>query len=87
MNHVTYQPKGVCARSIDFDLEDNIVRNISFEGGCSGNLRAISKLVDGMSVEQIEETLLGNRCGNRPTSCADQFAKAVRQAYDQAVGA
>ena len=56
--------------------------NISFEGGCNGNLKAISKLLDGKTVEYIEETLLGNTCGRRPTSCADQLAKAVRQAYD-----
>ncbi|MCQ2428609.1 MAG: TIGR03905 family TSCPD domain-containing protein [Clostridia bacterium] len=67
---------------IDFDLEDNTVRNISFYGGCNGNLKAISKLVDGWTVEKIEEYLLGNTCGRRPTSCADQLAIAVRQALE-----
>ena len=67
---------------IDFDLENDTVRNISFTGGCNGNLKAISKLVDGMTVDQIEEKLLGNTCGGRPTSCADQLAKAVRAALD-----
>jgi uncharacterized protein (TIGR03905 family) len=68
---------------ISFDLEDDKVKNISFLGGCNGNLKAISKLVDGWSVDKIEEYLLGNTCGRRPTSCADQLAKAVRQAYDR----
>ncbi|MBQ5338822.1 MAG: TIGR03905 family TSCPD domain-containing protein [Oscillospiraceae bacterium] len=83
MNYV-YQTQNVCAQRIRFDLEGNIVRNIQFTGGCNGNLKAISKLVDGWTVEQIEEKLLGNTCGPRPTSCADQLAKAVRQAYEEA---
>lgn len=83
MNYV-YQTQNVCAQRIRFDLEGNIVRNVQFTGGCNGNLKAISKLVDGMTVEQIEEKLLGNTCGPRPTSCADQLARAVRQAYEEA---
>ena len=59
------------------------MRDIRFTGGCNGNLKAISKLVDGMSVEQIEGYLKGNLCGRRPTSCADQLARAVRKAYDE----
>ena len=80
--HYTYHPVGVCSTLIEFDLEDNIVSNVSFKNGCPGNLKAISKLVDGMSVEEIESKLKGNTCGYRPTSCADQFAKAVREAYE-----
>ena len=72
----------VCSQLISFDLDDNVVRNIEFVGGCNGNLKAISKLVDGWTVEKIEEYLKGNTCGRRPTSCADQLAKAVRQAYE-----
>ena len=72
----------VCSQLISFDLDDNVVRNIEFMGGCNGNLKAISKLVDGWTVEMIEEYLKGNTCGRRPTSCADQLAKAVRQAYE-----
>ncbi len=68
---------------IDFDLEGDVVSNIEFIGGCNGNLKAISKLVDGFTVEQIEQKLLGNTCGMKPTSCADQLAKAVRKAYDE----
>ncbi len=81
--HHDYKTEMVCSQMISFDLEDDKVKNISFLGGCNGNLKAISKLVDGWSVDRIEEYLLGNTCGRRPTSCADQLAKAVRQAYNQ----
>ena len=73
----------VCAQMISFDLDDNVVSNIVFTGGCNGNLKAISKLVDGWTVEKIEQYLLGNLCGRKPTSCADQLARAVRKAYEQ----
>ena len=79
----SYKTKGTCASDIQFDLNGNVVKNIRFTGGCNGNLKAIGKLVDGMTVEEIEEKLRGNTCGFRPTSCADQLAIAVRQAYDK----
>ncbi len=82
MAHFNYRTKGTCSQVISFDLEDNIVSNISFMGGCNGNLRAISKLVNGWTVEKIEEYLKGNLCGNKGTSCADQLAVAVRAALD-----
>ena len=78
-----YKTKGVCASKISFDLEGNVVSNVSFLGGCNGNLKAVSKLVEGMTVEQIEGYLKGNTCGMRTTSCADQLAQAVRTAYDE----
>ena len=78
-----FKTSGTCSIEIKFELIDNIVSNVSFFGGCNGNLKAISKLVDGMTVEQIENKLLGNTCGRRPTSCADQLAIAVRKAYEQ----
>ena len=78
-----YRTQGVFSQSITFDLEGDVVRNISFFGGCDGNLKAISKLVDGMTVGKIEEILKGNTCGYKNTSCADQLAKAVRKAYDE----
>lgn len=68
---------------INFHIDGNIITDIKFTGGCNGNLKAISKLVDGWTVEQIEEKLLGNTCGFRQTSCADQLARAVRQAYNE----
>ncbi len=82
MNY-TYKTNMVCSQEISFHIEGNVITNISFVGGCDGNLKAVSKLVDGFTVEQIEEKLLGNTCGRRPTSCADQLAKAVRQAYEE----
>ena len=79
----TYKTKGTCSVEISFDINDNVITNISFLGGCNGNLKAISKLLDGQTVEYIEEKLKGNQCGMRGTSCADQLAIAVRKAYDE----
>ena len=78
----TYRTQNVCSQEIHFHLEGDVVTNVSFVGGCNGNLKAVSKLVDGMTVSEIEEKLLGNTCGPRPTSCADQLARAVREAYN-----
>ena len=80
-----YRTQFTCAMEIDFDLDGDVVSNIEFIGGCNGNLKAISKLVDGFTVEQIEQKLLGNTCGMKPTSCADQLAKAVRKAYNEEI--
>ena len=80
----SYRTKGVCAMEISFDLDGDVVHNIEFLRGCNGNLKAISKLVDGMTVDEIESKLRGNTCGRRPTSCADQLAIAVRQAKQRA---
>lgn len=77
-----YVTQGVCASEIHFDLEGNIVKNVEFIGGCNGNLKAISKLIDGWTVEQIYEKLRGNTCGFKTTSCADQLATAVQTAYE-----
>lgn len=77
------RPQNVCARMITFDLEGDVVKNVAFSGGCNGNLKAVSKLVDGMTVEQIEGYLKGNTCGFRNTSCADQLAQAVRKCYEE----
>lgn len=75
-----FKTQNTCSQMIYFDLEDNVVSNIEFFGGCNGNLKAVSKLVDGKTVEEIEELLSGITCGPRPTSCADQLAQAVRAA-------
>ena len=82
--HYNYKTQGVCAQSISFDLEGDVVTNVSFVSGCNGNLKAIAKLADGFTVDEIESKLLGNTCGRRPTSCADQLAIAVRKAKEQA---
>lgn len=82
--HYTYNTKGVCSRSVSFDLEDGVVRNVEFIGGCNGNLKAVAKLVEGRTADEIHSTLIGNTCGSRGTSCADQLAKAVLEAVNEA---
>lgn len=79
----TYIAKGVCARKISFDIEGNIIRNIEFDGGCDGNHKSIASILEGNTVEFIEERLTGVTCGFRDTSCGDQLAKGVREAYDK----
>ncbi len=74
-----YKTENTCSQLISFDIDGNVVTNIEFYGGCNGNLKAVSKLVQGMTVEEIESKLSGITCGRRPTSCADQLAKAVRE--------
>ena len=81
MKH-TYQTTGTCAREINFDIEDGIITNVSFVGGCNGNLKAIAKLVEGKNAEEIASLLKGNTCGPRNTSCADQLAKAILKAMN-----
>lgn len=76
-----YHPQGVCSMEIKFHIDGDVISNVRFTGGCNGNLKAISKLIDGWTVEQIAEKLDGNTCGMRSTSCADQLARAVREAY------
>ena len=78
----SYKTKGTCASQIDLDINGNIVTNVKFYGGCDGNLKAIPILVDGMTVEDIEKKCGGIKCGFKNTSCADQFSKAVREAYE-----
>ena len=75
-----YKAENTCAQMIAFDIDGDVITNIEFHGGCNGNLKAISKLVNGWTAGRIEEMLMGNTCGRRPTSCADQLAKAVRAA-------
>jgi len=78
----SYQTQGTCSQQIDFDLDGDTVRNIEFYGCCNGNLKGISILCDGMTVDEIEDKLKGVQCGYKPTSCPDQLARAVRAAYD-----
>lgn len=81
--HYDYQTQYTCARQISFDLEGNTVHNIEFYGGCNGNLKAIATLLEGATVEEITKKLSGNTCGAKPTSCADQLAKAVKKAFEE----
>jgi len=81
-----YVPHGVCSRMIHIGLSDDgkTIEQVSFEGGCNGNLKAISKLVAGHPVDEIHDILAGNTCGPRNTSCADQFARGLVEAADEA---
>ena len=80
----SYVTKNTCAKVINFDLNDGIVTNVEFlGGGCPGNLKALPRLVNGMSVDEIENKIGNIVCGFRETSCADQLANAVRAAYDK----
>lgn len=76
----TYRTKGTCSRSITFDIEAGVVRNVRFEGGCNGNLKGIGAIVDGMKVEDVIDKLSGIRCGFKSTSCPDQLAQALMEA-------
>ncbi len=78
----SYIPKGVCARSIEVELDNNIITDVKFTGGCDGNLKAVSKLVRGRDVDEVVGILEGNTCGRRPTSCADQLTYALRAARE-----
>ncbi len=83
MNTFQYQPQGVCARQIQFTLDDEgNVSNVSFYGGCNGNLQAISKLIEGKPAQEVIDILKGNDCAGRGTSCADQLAIAMEEALE-----
>ena len=79
----TYKTKGTCSRSISFDINNGIVTDISFVGGCDGNLKALSKILNGWDYKDIVSKLKGNTCGWKKTSCADQLAIAVTEAHEQ----
>ena len=78
----SYKKKGTCSRQIDLEINDNIVTNVVFYGGCDGNLKAIPRLVDGWTADQIAEKCSGVLCGFKNTSCADQLAHAVLAAKE-----
>ncbi len=75
-----YKTQGVCSRSIEFEIEDGIVKSVKFNGGCSGNTQGVSALVKGMSVDEAIKRMKGIRCGFKGTSCPDQLATALEQA-------
>lgn len=78
----SYKTKGTCSSRIDFDLNGDVVTNVTFVGGCNGNTKGVASLVEGLTVSQIEERLKGIQCGMRGTSCVDQLALAVREAVN-----
>ncbi len=75
-----YKTKGVCSQQIQFDIEDNKVKNVQFAGGCSGNLQGIARLVEGMDVDEAISRIEGIHCGFKATSCPDQLAQALKEA-------
>ena len=79
MAEYSYNTRGVCSRKIDFEIEDGIVKNVRFLGGCNGNLQGIGKLVEGMPIEEVIEKLEGVNCNGKGTSCPDQLAKALNE--------
>ncbi len=80
MQQYSYTPVGVCSRKIEFAMEDGILHDVRFTGGCHGNLKAIGKLLEGTEARRAAEILRGNTCGVRSTSCADQLARAIDEA-------
>jgi uncharacterized protein (TIGR03905 family) len=79
----SYTPTGVCASRIDFELDDGIVRNLTFTRGCDGNAKGIGRLAEGMPATTLIEKLSGVNCGGRGTSCPDQLTRALRAALDR----
>lgn len=73
-----YRPRGVCSRLMEFEVEDDRVVSVSVTGGCDGNLKGISSLLQGMPVDEVISRLEGIRCGGKPTSCPDQIARALK---------
>lgn len=75
-----FLPNGVCAQEIRFEIDQGTLKHVHFTGGCSGNLQALSKLVEGMRVEDVVAKLKGIDCDERGTSCSDQLSKALEEA-------
>lgn len=78
----TFITRGTCSKAINFDIEDGKLANVSFQGGCNGNTKGISMLVEGMPVEEVIDKLEGITCDPRKTSCPDQLAKALKESIE-----
>lgn len=81
MSTCEYQTKGTCSKKITVELDGKTIRHVVFEGGCNGNLKGIAQLVEGMDIDFVIGRCKGNTCGPRPTSCPDQLAHALEEAY------
>ncbi len=81
MEHIEYKTQGVCARNIEIDVDNGIIENVRFIGGCSGNTQGVAALLIGMTVEEAIKRLSGIRCGFKPTSCPDQLACSLKEHY------
>lgn len=77
--HISYTPKGICAKKVDFDVEDGVVKNVVFVGGCDGNHKGLAALAEGMTPEEIVKRMKGITCGFRATSCPDQLTAALEK--------
>ncbi|MBQ3015895.1 MAG: TIGR03905 family TSCPD domain-containing protein [Clostridia bacterium] len=82
--HIEYKTSGTCSRMVILDIDDGVVTDCKFVGGCAGNTLGVAALVIGMKVEEVVERLKGIKCGFKPTSCPDQLAKAVEAALASA---
>lgn len=80
-----YKTKGTCSTKISLEIQGDTIHNVKFTGGCHGNLQAIPKLVEGLTVDEIEKRVKGISCNGRGTSCADQLAIACREAYEKSL--
>lgn len=80
--HYSFKTQGVCSSQIEIELDGKIIKDVQFIGGCEGNLTGLSKLVIGMTVEEVQQKLTHITCDGKPTSCPDQLALAVTRAYE-----
>ncbi len=78
-----YRPSGVCSTKITVEIDDGIIKDVKFTGGCNGNTQGLSKLAVGRKVDEVADILSGIKCGFRNTSCPDQLAKALKEAKNQ----
>lgn len=81
--HKTYKTVGTCSKEINFDIEDNKIHNVSFVGGCNGNLKAVSSLVEGQNIDTVIKRLKGITCNSKQTSCGDQLATALQEVKNE----
>ena len=81
---IRYQPRGVCSRGMDIELEEGIIRSIRIDGGCQGNLQGLARLAEQRPAAEVISLLEGIRCGMKKTSCPDQLAKALKSALETA---
>ena len=81
--HKTYKTVGTCSKEINFDIEDNKIHNVSFIGGCNGNLKAVSSLVEGQDIDTVLKRLKGITCNSKQTSCGDQLATALQEVKNE----
>ncbi len=77
--HKTFKTTGTCSTEINFDIEDHKIHNLTFTGGCNGNLKGIAALVEGQDITEVKEKLKGIKCGFKNTSCPDQLSKALEE--------